>query len=89
VSAEQTPLTADVRELLAAIRVTLDVPLAAHHSDDRAAFEAIRTRATFVRGVLELADGGYMSVESMASALRRLTADHPIAYTPHTPGGDQ
>ncbi|RKN61911.1 hypothetical protein D7231_32080 [Streptomyces klenkii] len=79
-------LTPEVRELLAAVCEALDVPRAAHHSDDREAHDAARARAIYVRNILGLAED-LLTVEGMTSALRTLVADHPITYTPDQPEG--
>ncbi|MDT3395460.1 hypothetical protein RKE29_02135 [Streptomyces sp. B1866] len=77
-------LPADVRELLAAIRDALRLPLPATADDDRVHDELLYIRAWRVRITADAVAGGRDAAKA-ADQLRTWTAETPVTYTAATP----
>ena len=86
-------MSPDVRQLLAAIRNALDVPIPAvfDTANERAYTRLLASRGAYVCGVLQGAVAGEpVRVASMAETLRGVDAHVPVTYTPYQrSGGDQ
>lgn len=75
---------AQVRELLAAIRSTLDVPFAENYEDRRKADWLLVCRTAQLRGAITRVAGqeelGEFSFSAATSAVRSVVVDNPITY---------
>jgi hypothetical protein len=82
------PTSRQVQELAAAVRDALDVPHPARRDDERYT-DLLRTRIAAVRGALARVAAGTAfdgdHVAGAAKAIRDMTAESPVTYTPYKP----
>ena len=78
-----TKENAAVRELAAALRDALDVPIPARHVGWDVQRDLFSARTAFLRGVLgDLAERG--DIGAATGSVRKVVQQYPVTYTPYT-----